>query len=79
MSEKSFASLGLSAELMRAIEDAGYTQMTDIQAEAIPHILAGEDIIGQSSTGTGKTAAFGIPAIERLDMSETEDPQVLVL
>ena len=79
MSEKSFASLGLSTELMRAIEDAGYTQMTDIQAEAIPHILAGEDIIGQSSTGTGKTAAFGIPAIERLDMSETEDPQVLVL
>ncbi|MBQ2866596.1 MAG: DEAD/DEAH box helicase [Clostridia bacterium] len=79
MSEKSFASLGLSAELMRAIEDAGYSEMTDIQAEAIPHILEGEDIIGQSSTGTGKTAAFGIPGIERLRDDAGEDPQMLVL
>lgn len=79
MSEKSFASLDLSPELMRAIGDAGYTEMTDIQSEAIPHILEGKDVIGQSSTGTGKTAAFGIPAIEKLDLSQTEDPQVLVL
>ena len=79
MSEKSFASLGLSAQLMRAIEDAGYIEMTDIQAEAIPHILDGEDIIGQSSTGTGKTAAFGIPGIERLRDDAGEDPQMLVL
>jgi ATP-dependent RNA helicase DeaD len=79
MSEKSFASLGLSAELMRAVEDAGYQEMTDIQAEAIPHILDGEDVIGQSSTGTGKTAAFGIPGIERLRDDAGEDPQMLVL
>ena len=79
MEELSFHSLNLSAEVLRAIDDAGYTQMTPIQAKGIPVILAGKDAIGQSSTGTGKTAAFGIPAVEMIQGNEEGDPEVLVL
>ena len=79
MEELSFHSLNLSAEILRAIDDAGYTQMTPIQAKGIPVILSGKDAIGQSSTGTGKTAAFGIPGIEMLADGGTDDPQMLVL
>ena len=62
---KEFSSLQLSAELLRAIGDVGYDTMTDIQERAIPLALEGGDLIGRSSTGTGKTAAFGIPVVER--------------
>lgn len=83
MIENAFSGLGLSQELLKAIEDVGYTEMTEIQEHIIPHILAGKDLIGQSSTGTGKTAAFSIPAVEKTvpcaEGVEEEDPQVLVL
>ena len=79
MEELSFHSLSLSAETLRAIDDAGYTQMTPIQARGIPVIQSGKDVIGQSSTGTGKTAAFGIPAVELVQGSDEGNPEVLVL
>jgi ATP-dependent RNA helicase RhlE len=61
-----FADIGLSAELLDAVRDAGYTHPTPIQAEAIPLALSGRDLIGLAQTGTGKTAAFTLPIIERL-------------
>ncbi|TAH27320.1 MAG: DEAD/DEAH box helicase [Cytophagales bacterium] len=65
-----FDQLSLSDELMQAIGDSGYTAPSPIQAQAIPAILAGHDIIGQAQTGTGKTAAFGIPLLEAIDASD---------
>ncbi|HEX5757309.1 MAG TPA: DEAD/DEAH box helicase [Arenimonas sp.] len=62
----SFESLGLKPELLRALSDAGYTQPTPIQAEAIPAILSGRDLMGGAQTGTGKTAAFALPLLQRL-------------
>ena len=61
-----FASFGLSPKIIKAIEEQGYTQPTPIQAEAIPHVLAGQDVMGAAQTGTGKTAAFVLPIIEKL-------------
>ncbi len=62
----SFASLGLRAELLRALADAGYTTPTPVQAQAIPVILQGRDILAGAQTGTGKTAAFSLPMLQRL-------------
>ncbi|MDR3102779.1 MAG: DEAD/DEAH box helicase [Methanocalculaceae archaeon] len=64
---KTFTEFPISEELLRAIEDMGFEEPTPIQAMAIPQILAGHDVTGQAQTGTGKTAAFGIPIIEGLD------------
>lgn len=64
---KKFNELPIGPELLRAIEDCGYETPTQIQIEAIPAILEGRDVLGKSNTGTGKTAAFGIPAIERIE------------
>ncbi len=64
MNKALFSSIDLSEELLRAVADMNYTEMTDIQESAIPLVLEGRDVIGRSSTGTGKTAAFGIPAVE---------------
>ncbi len=61
-----FADLGLSPKLMKGLDASGYTQPTPIQVEAIPHIMAGRDIMGLAQTGTGKTAAFGLPLLHRL-------------
>ena len=58
--DKDFASLGLSPGLHQGVEAAGYTQMTPIQAESLPAVLAGRDVIAQAPTGSGKTAAFGL-------------------
>jgi ATP-dependent RNA helicase RhlE len=62
----SFAEFGLTAELARALESAGYTTPTPIQAAAIPHLLQGRDIVGLAQTGTGKTAAFTLPILQAL-------------
>ncbi|PJK09994.1 RNA helicase [Lysobacteraceae bacterium NML08-0793] len=62
----SFESLGLSPALLRALAEAGYSTPTPIQQQAIPHVLAGHDLLGGAQTGTGKTAAFGLPMLQRL-------------
>ncbi len=61
-----FNELGLSAELLRAVEEQGYETPTPIQREAIPHILAGHDILAGAQTGTGKTAGFTLPLLQLL-------------
>ena len=73
-----FCELNLSEKILRALEDIGYTETTEIQQKAIPEIQAGFDIIGLSQTGTGKTATFGIPAIENIDI-KNKKTQVLIL
>ncbi|MGL5977919.1 MAG: DEAD/DEAH box helicase [Erysipelotrichaceae bacterium] len=65
-----FNELALSNEIIRAVEEMGFESATEIQAQAIPAILDGRDVLGRSHTGTGKTAAFGIPAIEMINVSE---------
>jgi len=65
-SDVTFSELGLSAAMLRALTDAGYTRPTPIQAQAVPLALKGRDLMGLAMTGTGKTAAFTIPIIERL-------------
>jgi ATP-dependent RNA helicase DeaD len=73
-----FASLGLPESLLRAVEAMGYTQATQVQAAAIPLARGGRDLIVQSRTGTGKTAAFGIPILEKID-PRNRSVQALVL
>ncbi|WP_455206976.1 DEAD/DEAH box helicase [Kaarinaea lacus] len=74
----SFADLSLINPVLKALDAAGYETPTPIQAETIPHILAGRDVLGQAQTGTGKTAAFALPLLSRIDLKLAE-PQVLVL
>ena len=62
----SFDSLGLIEPLLRAVLGAGYETPTPIQEQAIPHLLAGRDLLGCAQTGTGKTAAFALPILQRL-------------
>ena len=78
MTPKLFSELGLSAELLKAIDKLGFEQAAPIQAEAIPLLLQGRDIVGQSQTGSGKTAAFGIPAVEKVEVT-SRAVQVLIL
>ena len=78
ISESAFRALGLSDSLVQAVEGSGYTTPTPIQAETIPLILEGRDVLGQAQTGTGKTAAFALPLLQRINTSERR-PQVLVL
>ena len=73
-----FRELKLSDAIIQAIESSGYTVPTPIQARTIPLLLAGRDVLGQAQTGTGKTAAFAIPMLERIDLKQ-KSPQVLVL
>jgi ATP-dependent RNA helicase DeaD len=67
MAGSGFKELNLSKEIEKAIEDMGFEETTTIQAQSIPYMLEGRDVIGQAPTGTGKTAAFGITALERID------------
>src|SRR5881398_2142953 len=62
----SFAELGLRPELLRAVEEAGYTTPTPIQVQAIPVVLEGRDVMGGAQTGTGKTAGFALPILQKL-------------
>ena len=73
-----FDQLGLSPEVREAVESVGYETPTPIQARSIPPLLEGRDLLGQAQTGTGKTAAFALPLLSRLDLSEAV-PQILVL
>jgi ATP-dependent RNA helicase DeaD len=75
---KLFSELGLSAEVLKAIDKMGFEQPSPIQAEAIPLLMAGEDVVGQSMTGSGKTAAFAAPAVDKVD-STSRATQVLIL
>lgn len=76
--DTSFAQFGLKSELMKAINDLGYEAPSPIQQKTIPLILEGKDIIGQAQTGTGKTAAFALPLLEKIDV-KSKDVQALVL
>ncbi len=78
MEKRKFAELGLSPEILKAVDKMGFEEASPIQTAVIPTILEGRDVIGQSSTGSGKTAAFAIPAIERVD-THTRAVQVLIL
>jgi ATP-dependent RNA helicase DeaD len=78
MTPKLFSELGLSAEILKAIDKLGFEKAAPIQAEAIPVLMSGRDVVGQSQTGSGKTAAFAIPAIEKTDPS-LKAVQVLIL
>ena len=73
-----FEDLNLSEKLKRALKDIGYIETTEIQKQSIPYILKGRDLIGQSQTGTGKTASFGLPMIEKID-SENRKTQAIIL
>jgi ATP-dependent RNA helicase DeaD len=73
-----FRELGLSEEVMQALDELGYTEPTAIQEQAIPELLAGHDVIGQAQTGTGKTAAFGLPLLQYLD-ADSAETQAIVL
>ncbi|MHB1678207.1 MAG: DEAD/DEAH box helicase [Sulfuriferula sp.] len=78
----SFENLGLNESLVKAVIDSGYTQATPIQLEAIPLILAGHDVLASAQTGTGKTAAFMLPALEKLSAPSPvagRGPRILVL
>ena len=74
----SFHDLQLSPAVLKALESVGYETPSPIQAQIIPFVLAGRDVLGQAQTGTGKTAAFALPVLSKLDIKQ-KDPQVLVL
>ena len=76
-----FSELGLSPELLRAVSDAGYTIPTPIQQQAIPHVTSGRDVLGCAQTGTGKTASFALPMIDKLTAgrSRARMPRSLIL
>ncbi|HHQ4608706.1 TPA: DEAD/DEAH box helicase [Aeromonas veronii] len=73
-----FSELGLAAPVLKALQDVGYERPSPIQAAAIPHLMAGHDLLGQAQTGTGKTAAFALPLLSRLEAGN-RNTQILVL
>lgn len=78
MEKRPFSELGLSPEILKAVDKMGFEEASPIQTAVIPHALTGRDVVGQSATGSGKTAAFAIPAIEKVDASK-RGVQALVL
>jgi ATP-dependent RNA helicase DeaD len=76
--QNGFSELMLSKAVLKVLDDVGYETPTPIQAQMIPEILAGKDVVGQAQTGTGKTAAFALPLLSRINL-RTKKPQVLVL
>ena len=73
-----FEQTALSREMQRAIQDMGFTEMTEVQEKTIPEMMEGKDVIAKAPTGTGKTCAFGVPIIERID-GESDALQCLIL
>ncbi len=78
MTSATFGSLGLSAPILKALGEMGFESPSAIQAATIPLLLEGRDVAGLSKTGSGKTAAFAVPALERVDPG-IKAPQVLIL
>ena len=74
-----FNELNLSQEILQAVDELGFTEMTEIQEKSIPVLLQGRDVVGRSNTGTGKTAAFGIPAVESITNADKRTVAVLIL
>ena len=74
-----FAALGLRPELLKALDELGYEEPTPIQRETIPYLMDGKDLLGQAATGTGKTAAFALPALHLIDGRAASKPVALVL
>jgi ATP-dependent RNA helicase DeaD len=79
VSTEGFAALNLRSETLAALEELGYEEPTPIQREAIPHLIAGHDLLGQAATGTGKTAAFALPALEHIDSAAPGPPTPVAL
>jgi ATP-dependent RNA helicase DeaD len=73
-----FNELGLAPEIQQALDELGYTEPSPIQEKAIPELLSGHDVIGQAQTGTGKTAAFGLPLLQYIDPSDDEVQAVVL-
>lgn len=78
MENLKFEEMNLSTEICKAVQDMGFEEATPIQSESISEIMAGKDVIGQSQTGTGKTAAFGIPCLELLDPDDRKLQAVIL-
>lgn len=78
MASGNFGGLALSASVMRSLDDMGFEEPTPVQVQAIPPLLKGRDLVAQALTGTGKTAAFGIPLVKRVDVKRNV-PQAVVL
>ncbi|ADU67839.1 DEAD/DEAH family ATP-dependent RNA helicase [Pantoea sp. At-9b] len=76
--QTTFADLGLNESILSALNDMGYVKPSPIQAECIPHLLAGRDVLGMAQTGSGKTAAFSLPLLNNIDPN-LKAPQILVL
>ena len=73
-----FRDLGLKEDILTALDELGYENPSPIQAQAIPELLAGHDVIGQAQTGTGKTAAFGLPLLQYLDPTSDETQAIIL-
>jgi len=78
MQKQPFTELGIAPELLKAVEKMGFEEASPIQSMAIPVLLTGKDVVGQSQTGSGKTAAFAIPAIQAVDIA-VRGPQVIIM
>lgn len=78
MEQNLFSSLPVDAAILQAVEQMGFQQMTEVQSKAIPPMLEGRDVIAKAPTGTGKTCAFGIPLIQRVD-TDSSDVQAIIL
>ena len=83
MNQKNFKSLGIGGKFLRTLNEEGYQQPTPIQTQTIPHLLKGKDLLGVAQTGTGKTAAFALPLLQRLDQENSparpKKPRALIL
>ena len=83
MNQNDFDSLQIGGKFLRALKDVGYTKPTPIQFMSIPHLLGGKDFLGVAQTGTGKTAAFALPLLQRLDedasSASPKQPRALIL